>query len=154
MSSSFKIVIDTNVFVAALRSRNGASNQLLTWLFRQPEPINVVSNALILEIEAVLLRERNKQAYPHLSDTEIVAFVDDIALISHHQSINFLWRPCLHDADDDMVLETAFNASAQMIVTHNMKDFATVPSLFNIRICTPAMLLHDILSDPTQEVSL
>jgi hypothetical protein len=36
---------------------------------------------------------------------------------------NFLWRPFLRDADDEMVLELAFAAGCRHIVTHNVKDF-------------------------------
>lgn len=137
-----KIVIDTNVFVSALMSKNGASNSLLVRIFERSDRINVVSNSLLVEIEAVLLREQNRSRYPHLSDKEIGRFVDDIALISHHQRINFLWRPFLNDPEDDMVLETAFNASADFIVTHNLKDFRKVEERFSIRVVAPGEFLR------------
>ncbi len=137
-----KIVVDTNVFISALISRNGASNKLLVWLFENDAKINVVSNPLIIEIEDVLLRDQNRSLYPHLSDTDIKAFVDDIALISHHQNINFLWRPFLNDPEDDMVLETAFNASADCIVTHNTKDFKKIEKHFAIDVFTPKEFLR------------
>jgi len=44
-----KFVIDTNVVLSALFSKNGASHQLLHWLFQQEQQVNVVSIPLVLE---------------------------------------------------------------------------------------------------------
>lgn len=133
-----KIVLDTNVIVAALMSRNGISNALLVKLFEMQEKINVVSNPLILEMEAVLKRDENRARCGGLEDSKIDSFIDDICLISDHQRINFLWRPFLHDTQDDMVLETAFNAGAEIIVTYNLKDFKGVEKYFDIRVMSPS----------------
>ncbi len=132
-----KIVLDTNVIIAALMSRNGISNALLIKLFETEEKINVVSNPLVLEMEAVLKRDENRMRCGGLDDIAIESFIDDMCLILHHQKINFLWRPFLHDPQDDMVLETAFNAGAEIIVTYNLKDFKGVEKYFNIRVMTP-----------------
>jgi predicted nucleic acid-binding protein len=37
--------------------------------------------------------------------------------------VHFVWRPFLADPDDDMLLELAFSAGCEHIVTHNVKDF-------------------------------
>ncbi|MDD2830445.1 MAG: putative toxin-antitoxin system toxin component, PIN family [Sulfuricurvum sp.] len=132
-----KIVLDTNVIIAALMSRNGISNAVLIKLFETDEKINVVSNPLVLEMEAVLKRDENRVRCGGLEDEAIETFIDDLCLISHHQKINFLWRPFLHDPQDDMVLETAFNATAEIIVTYNLKDFKGVEKYFGIRVMTP-----------------
>ncbi|ADR33959.1 hypothetical protein Sulku_1296 [Sulfuricurvum kujiense DSM 16994] len=135
-----KIVLDTNIIVAALMSRNGIANALLIRLFEMDQKINVVSNPLILEMEAVLKRNENKVSCGNLDDGTIDLFIDDLCLISHHQKINFLWRPFLHDPQDDMVLETAFNSQAEIIVTYNLKDFTEVEKYFGIKIMTPKEL--------------
>lgn len=135
-----KIVLDTNIIVAALMSRNGIANAILIKLFETDQKINVLSNPLILEMEAVLKRDENKVRCGNLDDTTIEAFIDDLSLISHHQKINFLWRPFLHDPQDDMVLETAFNSQAEIIVTYNLKDFNGVEKYFGIKIMTPKEL--------------
>lgn len=135
-----KIVLDTNIIVAALISRNGIANALLVKLFEMDQKINVVSNPLILEMEAVLKRNENKVSCGHLDDETIDLFIDDLCLISYHQKINFLWRPFLHDPQDDMVLETAFNSQAEIIVTYNLKDFNGVEKYFGIKIMTPKEL--------------
>lgn len=132
-----KIVLDTNIIVAALMSRNGIANALLIKLFEMDQKINVVSNPLVLEMEAVLKRNENKVSCGNLDDNAIDLFIDDLCLISHQQKINFLWRPFLHDPQDDMVLETAFNSQAEIIVTYNLKDFTGVEHYFGIKIMTP-----------------
>jgi len=75
---------------------------------------------------------------------KILAFIDDICLISYHQSIHFLWRPFLTDSNDDMVLEVAVNANAGAIITFNPKDFKGVKKSFGIDIFTPKEYLIKI----------
>ena len=53
-------VLDTNVVVAGLRSRNGASFRLLNLAIEGRLPI-AVSVALALEYEAVLFREAHRE---------------------------------------------------------------------------------------------
>jgi len=136
-----KIVVDTNVIVAALMSSHGVSNAMLIWLFEQRSKYCVVSNTLVTEYEGVLLRQKNMENYRHLSAEDLQLFIDDLCHISHHQKINFLWRPFLKDIKDDMVLETAFNASCDYIVTYNSKDFAGVKEKFGIKIIPPKEFL-------------
>lgn len=139
-----KIVLDTSVVVAALMSRNGAANALLLYLFERDQKINVISNTLAVEIEAVLKRPSTKEKCGNLNDQEINRFIDDLCLISDHQRINFLWRPFLRDPSDDMVLETAFNAGADAIITYNLKDFAKVEERLGIKVMIPRDLLRQI----------
>ena len=135
-----KIVLDTSVVLSALLSRRGASNKLLVWLFRNQKKYNVVSNTLVVEYESVLTRPENlKQC--DLRREDMLRFVDDLCLISHHQEIHFLWRPFLGDRNDDMVLETAVNAGAGAIITFNPKDFKEVWEQFGIKILTPGEYL-------------
>lgn len=139
-----KIVIDTNVILSALFSKNGSSNKVLIWLFENQEKVNVISNTLLSEYNDVLLRKKNFEKYESLSKKDIESFLDDLCLISHHQNINFLWRPFLKDMKDDMVLEVAFNASAKFIVTNNMKDFKNVYENFNIKVLSSREFLEYI----------
>lgn len=135
--SIMKFVIDTNVVLSALFSKNGASHQLLHWLFQQEQRMNVVSIPLVLEYEDVLTRAENLKRYPHFTKNEIGLFIDDICAVSGHQNIYYLWRPFLSDPKDDMVLETAFNGNADYIITHNVRDFRNVPETFAIQPISP-----------------
>ncbi len=138
------IVIDTNVVLSALYSKNGASHLLLQWLFRSNERVNIVSIPLIAEFEDVLTRPEHLARYYHLTTQDINLFIDDICAVSHHQKIYFLWRPFLSDLKDDMVLETAFNGNADYIVTNNIKDFKKVQESFSILPVTPKQFLEII----------
>ncbi|HIP59570.1 MAG TPA: putative toxin-antitoxin system toxin component, PIN family [Campylobacterales bacterium] len=139
-----KIVIDANVILSALFSQNGASNRLLIWLFSQKKNYNVISNTLVTEFEDILTRDKNMKKFANLSREDIESFIDDICLISFYQKINFLWRPFLKDQKDDMVLEVAFNAGADVIVTGNIKDFKNVTKHFGIKILTPQEFLKQL----------
>jgi len=139
-----KIVIDTNVILPALMSREGVSNKFMIWLFEHQHKVCVVSNTLVTEYEDVLLREKNRKYYPQFSKEDMESFIDDICFIAYHQKINFLWRPFLKDIKDDMILETAFNAAAEYIVTYNTKDFAGVEEKFSIGVITPKDFLKII----------
>ena len=139
-----KIVLDTNIFLSALFSKQGASNKLLVWLFEQQKRYNVISNTLLTEYADVLTRDKNLQRYNNLTKTDIEKFLDDVCLISYHQKIYFLWRPFLKDSNDDMVLEVAVNAQAKAIITFNPKDFKGVKEKFNIEIFSPKEFLQSI----------
>ena len=141
---TMKIVIDTNVILPALMSREGVSNKFMIWVFSNNIKINVISNTLVTEYEDVLLRRKNRKLYPQFSKEDITSFIDDVCLISHHQKINFLWRPFLKDIKDDMVLETAFNGKCDYIITYNLKDFHGVKDKFGIQIITPKEFLKKV----------
>jgi len=140
-----KIVIDTNIFLSSLFSKNGASHKLVLWIVNQyknsHKKYNVISNTLVTEYGDVLTRDKNIEKFKNFSVDEVEEFIDGICLISNHQKINFLWRPFLRDSNDDMVLEVAFNSRADYIVTHNIKDFKGVKENFNIEIITPKEFL-------------
>jgi len=140
-----KIVIDTDVFLSSLFSKQGASHKVVQWLMEEfrdkNKQYNVVSNTQVIEFSAVLSRSQNLTR-ANLTKNEVERFIDGICLISFHQKINFLWRPFLKDKDDDMVLEVVFNAGANYIITHNLKDFEGVEDKFDIKVITPKEFLQ------------
>ena len=138
---TMKVVIDTNVILPALMSIDGVSNRLMLWIFSNEKKISVVSNTLVMEYQDVLLRDKNRKIYEQFDEKDIVAFIDDICLISFHQKINFLWRPFLKDIKDDMLLETAFNGGCDYIITYNVKDFTGVKDKFGIEVVMPKTFL-------------
>lgn len=141
-----KVVLDTNVFVAALRSRQGASNALLQLLFNNHSFTNCVSVGSVLELEAVLLRDEHRGAYPQFSTEDLHRFVDAICRVSTQVNLYFRWRPSLRDPGDDLIIETALNGSAQAVVTHNTSDFLPVKTQHGLQVWTPAEFLQQILS--------
>ena len=134
-----RVILDTCILFSALRSSQGASYKIVTSLsWGKFKP--VVSTPLFFEYEEVLLRPKQ---FPHLSVPEINDFLDYIASSSEHCRINFLWRPFLPDPGDDMVLEAAFSAEVDAIVTYNIRDFTGSDKL-GIRVISPSTFI-DIL---------
>jgi len=115
-----RVVLDTNVLVAAVRSRQGASFALVSSI-PAAEFQPCLSIGLFAEWQAVLLRP--EYLPPGQTATDAMRFLRYLASQSHLQEIHFLWRPFLRDADDDMVLELAFAAGCEHIITHNVQDF-------------------------------
>jgi len=136
------IAYDTNVMVAALRSRRGASYQLLSLLGEGRFEIGV-SVPLVLEYEDALARDLEG---PY-SRQDVEDLLDFLCQVAHRQRIFFLWRPCLPDPKEDMVLELAVAARCEAIVTHNARDFVGTERL-GIRIDTPGSFLR-ILKEPS-----
>jgi putative PIN family toxin of toxin-antitoxin system len=115
-----RIVLDTNVLVAAARSRRGASFALVNSIPSSQFQI-CLSVGLYIEWQEVLTRPEN--LLPGSSPEVALGFLRYLASQAHLQDIHFLWRPFLPDRDDDLVLELAFAARCRYIVTHNVLDF-------------------------------
>jgi putative PIN family toxin of toxin-antitoxin system len=134
-----KIVLDTNVLVSALRSRQGASYRLLTLVGTGRFEL-CLTVPLVLEYESVSKRGALRSP---LSHADIDGMIDYLCRVGKAQSIFFLWRPCLRDPKDDMVLEAAVAGSCEVIVTFNKRDFAGAFQ-FGIKILTPKEFLGKI----------
>ncbi len=134
-----RLVLDTNVVVAAFRSRRGASNALL----RHVEAGKVrllCSTSLFLEYEAVLGRPEVRVATGH-SPADVRAVMNALAAVAEPVDLRLRTRPLLRDADDEMVLETATNGNADAIVTHNVKDFLPAERL-GMEVATPGAIVR------------
>ncbi len=134
-----RVVLDTNVLVAALRSNRGASFRLLSEIGSARFEV-CLSVPLMLEYETVLFRHARTLG---LSRTDIGDVLDYICSVAHRQEIFFLWRPQLRDLADDMVLELAVAAGCQFIVSFNTRDFGSTRA-FSLRVLTPREFLQTI----------
>ena len=133
-----KVVIDTIVFVASLRSRRGASFKLVSLLPSDKFSI-AISVPLVFEYEDAIKRLESTD----IREQDIGDFVDFVCKIGLHQEIFFLWRPFLPDPTDDHVLEVAVAAGCDAIVTYNKRDFKGIEK-FGLRIFDPRELLSEI----------
>jgi putative PIN family toxin of toxin-antitoxin system len=131
------VVLDTSVIVAGLRSRQGASFQLLS-LLEQGRFEVAISVPLLFEYEDALTRHLDAALY---TKGGMDGFLDYLCHVAHRQSIFFLWRPYLPDSKDDMVLELAVAASCEAIVTHNRRDFVETDRL-GVQVHTPREFLR------------
>ncbi|MEX2465960.1 MAG: putative toxin-antitoxin system toxin component, PIN family [Gemmatimonadota bacterium] len=133
-----RIVLDTNVLVAALKSRKGASFQILRLLGPEAPFQPSVSVPLVLEYESALRRVLGAE------DERIEPVLDYLCQVADLREIYFLWRPFLRDPGDEMVLEVAVGAQASRIVTHNVRDFEGVEARFGVRVVTPGEFLTEV----------
>ena len=137
-----RLVLDTDVVVAAFRSDRGASRRLLLAALNR-KVIMLVSVPLMLEYEAVLKRPEQLDAIGVTSD-EIDAVLDALAAVIEPVRLRFLWRPMLKDPSDEMVLETAVNGRADRLVTFNLRHLGQAAQEFGIRVDGPGATWREI----------
>jgi putative PIN family toxin of toxin-antitoxin system len=131
-----RIVLDTDVVVAGLRSNAGASRRLLIFALNKRHDF-LLSVALMLEYEAVLKRPEHLAA-AGATRGDIDAILDAFAARGLPVTLNFSWRPMLSDPGDEMVLEAAVNGQADLIVTFNLMHFRRVAHRFGVRAVRPS----------------
>jgi len=137
-----RVVLDTSVLVAALRSRLGASNRLLE-LVATRRCVPLVSTAVFLEYEAVLLRPEQRLA-TGMSPEDVAGFLAAFASASEPVEVHFRWRPLLPDPADELILEAAVNGQAAAIITHNVRDFRAATDDLGLPVMTPAQVLKEL----------
>lgn len=129
-------MLDSDVLVAAVRSDRGASRILLTAALERRYPA-LASVPLMLQYESVLTRAEHLAA-AHTSAADVEALLDAIAVVVEPVRISYLWRPVLPDAGDDLVLETAVNGRAGILITFNRRHFEPAAAAFELEILAPA----------------
>ena len=137
-----RLVLDTDVVVAAFRSDRGLSRRLLLAALNR-KIIMLVSVPLMLEYEAVLKRPEQLDAIGVTSD-EIDAVLDALAAVIEPVRLRFLWRPMLKDPSDEMVLETAVNGQADRLVTFNLRHLGQAAQEFGISADGPGAIWREI----------
>jgi putative PIN family toxin of toxin-antitoxin system len=131
-----RLVLDTNVVVAAMRSPSGASAAILR-AARRAEVVLVANVALAIEYEAICLRPEHVRA-AGLTPEDVGVFLDGVIAMIEPVETHFMWRPQLRDPEDEFVLEAAVNGRAAAIVTFNGRDFGDAPARFGIDVLTPS----------------
>jgi len=134
------VVIDTNVFVAALRSGGGASRIVLRLALNgRLQPL--FGNALWLEYQDLL----NRPVWG--SETSVEDRRTVLAALARQGrwvTVYYGWRPNLPDEGDNHLIELALAGGAQAIITHNLRDLRGGElRLGNLRVLTPAQCLEE-----------
>ena len=128
-------VFDTNVVVAAFRSRSGASFRIIQGII-DGRISGLASVALMLEYEDVLSRDGQLQHFWR-TQSEVDQVLNVLARRFEPVATYYSWRPVLKDPKDEHVLECAINGRAKAIVTFNTRDFEEGKRQFGIEILTP-----------------
>jgi putative PIN family toxin of toxin-antitoxin system len=111
-----RAVLDTNVLVSALRSRRGASFQILHRL-RHGQWTAVLSNHLLYEYEEVLKRHASEL---RLSLADVDEILNAVSAKAEEWTLPPDWHPILADPDDEPLVQLAEESGAKLIVTHNI----------------------------------
>lgn len=136
MKRIYRVVIDTNVLISALRSRRGASFKLLSLVGTGRFVMNI-SVPLVLEYETTARKTKweGKPAWNYIAD-----ILDYLCQEGEQQQIHFLWRPRAKDPKDDMILELAVAGNCDFIITYNKKDLREA-NAFGIKLLDPKEFL-------------
>jgi putative PIN family toxin of toxin-antitoxin system len=142
--------MDTDVLVAGLRSRTGASRILLQAVDASViQPL--VSVATVLEYEAVLTREDQLVAM-HATREHVEGFLDRFLTMAIEVSPYYSHGGLIRDPSDDKFVTVAINGSAGAIITFNIRDYVPrdgrVTGL-GILVCRPGDILRRLSWRPS-----
>ena len=134
------VVIDTNVWISALISKDGASREVIRWaLLDKITP--QISTTLFLEYEDVMKREKI-QTLCSLTIQEQEELFQAFLSTCKWNEIFYLWRPNLDDEGDDFLIELAVASNSLVIVTDNIKDIECGELKFDIEVLTPKQFIE------------
>lgn len=138
-----RIVVDTNVFIAALLSPAGENRKVLRACM-SGKAVPLMGAALFHEYEGLLGRADLMVKCPLTFSDQRLLFGSFLA-VAEWVKVYFLWRPNLPDEGDNHLIELAIAGAAAMIVTNNLADVARGELLFpNLKILTPRQFLTRI----------
>ena len=134
------IVIDTNVWISALISKEGVSREVIRWaLVDKIAP--QISTTLFLEYEDVMKREKIQKLCSLNVEEQEELFQAFLSTCKWNE-IFYLWRPNLNDKDDDFLIELAVASNSSVIVTDNIKDIEHGELKFDIEVLTPKQFIE------------
>lgn len=135
-----RLVLDTDVIVAAMRSPGGGSAAVVRAI-RHGRGTLLLTTAPLFEYEAQCQSAEHRLA-AGLDSRDVEQFLDSLVLLAEAVEAHFRWRPRLRDPGDEMVLEAAANGRAQALVTFNRRDYGKAPERFGIEVLSPGETLR------------
>jgi putative PIN family toxin of toxin-antitoxin system len=116
-----RIVLDTALFVTAVRSSDGAAGDVLRGIFRE-ELVPLMNLKLGLEYRDVSLRPEHVRESA-LSKREILELIEAVEAFAEPVEVVVRDRPLSPNPNDNMILDLAINGRAEALVTCNTKHF-------------------------------
>jgi predicted nucleic acid-binding protein len=129
--------MDTNVLVTGLRSRTGASYELLRLLGDSKWTL-VLSNTVLGEYHEILHRESSVLKLTH-DDAD--AYLDVLCSLAEQRALTSQWQPVAADPDDEPIVQLAREAKVSYLVTHNVRHVQGVAQ-FGVEVVRPAEFLE------------
>lgn len=136
-----RAVLDTNVLLAALRSRQGASFEIVS-RYRRGEFALLLSNTALSEYDEVLKREGQNLGL--VVDT-VDRFLNALCAGAVSFQTSSFWKPSLPDADDEAFAQLALEAKVDYLVTFNQRHFPA-DRLPAVQVVSPKEFLHVLQS--------
>jgi len=135
-----EVVVDTNIFVSALKRKDGVNRKILEMCFLDElEPL--MGDALYFEYESLMARDHLYED-SNFSAQERNDFFDDFCSICRWVDVYYRWRPNLRDEADNHVIELALAGGATSVLTWNKKDFRGGDLMLpDVSILTPVEFL-------------
>ena len=135
-----KVVLDTNIIIAGLYSKRGASYQLLKAAISGDLSF-AVSPLVAFEYEGVIHR-KIEEGFLKVSKEDCGRILDALFSMATIVWKPFQVRPVLSDPSDDKILECAISCDCTHIITFNKKHFpAAVTAPFGIKVMTAGEFL-------------
>ena len=134
------VVIDTNVWIAALISKEGKSREVIRLALKEiifPQ----ISTSLFMEYESVMKRKKI-QKLCLLNVKEQDELFQAFLSTCKWNEIFYLWRPNLNDENDNFLIELAVASNTQVIITDNKKDLCSGRLKFEFDVLTPKEFLE------------
>jgi putative PIN family toxin of toxin-antitoxin system len=141
-----RVVLDTSAIVAGLRSRAGASRRLLSLALARRYEL-VLSVPLALEWEAVATRPEHL-ARAGVPAEDAVVVIDALIAVAEPVTLPARREPYSDDPDDDMVIATAVEGAADMIVTFNLRHIGDAARRAGIAAVVPSAALAQLEAAP------
>lgn len=134
------VVIDTNIWIAALISKEGTSREIIRLaLLDKISP--QISTSLFIEYETVMKR-KTIQKLCALNTLEQETLFQAYLSTCKWNEIFYLWRPNLKDRDDDFIVELAVASNSRVIITENKKDIKSGELQFDFEVLTSKEFLE------------
>jgi putative PIN family toxin of toxin-antitoxin system len=127
-----RLVLDTSVLVAAIRSDTGAAKAIVDLVLAR-QVILLMNYPIACEYREVTLRPQHV-VESNLSSGEIVQLIHELETVASPVEIVESYRPLSTDPNDDLLLDLAINGRADMIVTNNLRHLQRPAARFGIEV--------------------
>ncbi|MBM3889620.1 MAG: putative toxin-antitoxin system toxin component, PIN family [Verrucomicrobia bacterium] len=131
-----RAVMDTNVLYAGLRSKRGASFQLLEALWSRRWTL-VLSQTVLTEYEEVLKREASVL---NLTLQQIDRLLDALCALAERRILSETWHAVLTDPDDEALVHLAVESQTGHLVSHNIRHLEPARAL-GVNLVAPRAFL-------------
>jgi putative PIN family toxin of toxin-antitoxin system len=137
-----RIVMDTNVLYAALRSRDGASFQILDSIWNNQTTL-LLSHTVLTEYEEILKREAVAIS---MTIQEIDEFLDALCTDAELVLIDDFSPLPSNNPDDEPFVRLAMASRDCFLVTHNLRHYSAFADFPGIKLLAPKDFLSIIRS--------